>query len=177
MQADIGKEFYDALEVWFSRLGTSMGSMAEFARKTIIRRTLSGIDANGTPFAPYNPKYERWKGSGQVNLSLSGEMLGALAVDAGGIRFDPRTPRSGGSPFRAADGTYAARPVTATIGFGGNARAERKAAYAEAGYRGRPKRPFMGLTPLEVQESVDKFAVGMGNIPSSNQEITVAFRF
>jgi len=46
----------------------------------IITRTLSGLDKDGNPFPTYTNRYEDVKGSSDVDLSLSGEMLNMLEV-------------------------------------------------------------------------------------------------
>lgn len=55
------------------------------AREMMLRRTRSGIDQFGRPFAPYSESYRRaraamGKPAGRVNLELSGAMLGDLQV-------------------------------------------------------------------------------------------------
>lgn len=61
-----------------------MREVGLLAREIIRRRTISGISADGTPFAPYSKSYALAKakalGPGPVNLTVSGAMLNALQV-------------------------------------------------------------------------------------------------
>jgi len=53
-------------------------------REVIARRTLAGRDAEGRDFEPYSAGYAERKseavGTTRVDLSVSGEMLGAMQV-------------------------------------------------------------------------------------------------
>jgi hypothetical protein len=61
-----------------------MREIGLLAREQIVRRTISGIDADGAPFAPYSPGYAKAKkalgGSGTVNLQVSGGMLNDIGI-------------------------------------------------------------------------------------------------
>ena len=61
-----------------------MRELGLLARERIVRRTLSGIDAEGAPFAPYTPGYAKAKaealGAGPVNLQVSGNMLNDVQI-------------------------------------------------------------------------------------------------
>lgn len=62
-----------------------MRELGLLARETIRRRTQRGISADGTPFAPYSPRYvvQKAKALGNaspVNLTASGGMLNALQI-------------------------------------------------------------------------------------------------
>jgi hypothetical protein len=54
------------------------------ARERIIRRTISGKDAQGAPFQAYSQGYRERKakelGGGTVNLQVSGAMLNGLTI-------------------------------------------------------------------------------------------------
>ncbi len=62
-----------------------MRNVGLLARELIIRRTISGRDANDATFAPYSAGYAIRKakevGPGPVNLQLSGAMLNAITID------------------------------------------------------------------------------------------------
>jgi hypothetical protein len=53
-------------------------------RERIVRRTVSGVDALGAPFAAYSPAYAKAKakaiGGSGVNLQVSGAMLNDLTI-------------------------------------------------------------------------------------------------
>lgn len=49
-------------------------------RERVVRRTVSGRDANEAAFAPYSLAYALQKGSFKVNLQLSGQMLNAIEI-------------------------------------------------------------------------------------------------
>lgn len=53
-------------------------------REAIIRRTISGVDADGQAFAPYSKGYEKQKrkaiGGSGVNLQVSGNMLVQITI-------------------------------------------------------------------------------------------------
>lgn len=60
--------------------GEALSTQLQLEATAIIKRTLSGIDADGQPFVDYTPPYKRFKieeakRDGTVNLLLSGDML------------------------------------------------------------------------------------------------------
>ncbi len=66
-------------------------AVGQLLRQRIIQRTEAGVDANGNPFAGYNPDYALTKGRellgaeasySPVDLTVSGEMLRAIAIEA-----------------------------------------------------------------------------------------------
>lgn len=57
-----------------------MREIGLLARERIYRRTVSGIDAEGQPFAPYSAAYAKAKGSSRVDLQVSGNMLNHMQV-------------------------------------------------------------------------------------------------
>lgn len=62
-----------------------MREIGLLAREAIVRRTLSGTDADGVPFAPYSSGYAAQKAAelgsaSPVNLQVSGRMLQGIAV-------------------------------------------------------------------------------------------------
>lgn len=62
-----------------------MREIGLLARETIIRRTLSGVDADGVPFAPYSDGYAALKAAelgsaAPVNLQVSGRMLQGIEL-------------------------------------------------------------------------------------------------
>jgi len=63
-----------------------MRELGDLVRERIIRRTLSGQDAEGQAFAPYSAGYAKRKsdalGTSRVDLSVSGEMLNAMQIVA-----------------------------------------------------------------------------------------------
>lgn len=63
-----------------------MREIGLLVRERIIRRTISGVDANGVPFEPYSPAYAKAKrqalGTTTVNLQVSGAMLNAITITA-----------------------------------------------------------------------------------------------
>lgn len=63
-----------------------MAAVGQLVRQRIIERTARGVDAKGQPFAPYSDTYRDLKrdqlGSTGVNLTVSGEMLRAMVIEA-----------------------------------------------------------------------------------------------
>lgn len=61
-----------------------MRDLGLLAREMVLRRTLSGLDAEGAPFEPYSPGYAEQKrkalGTSAVNLQVSGGMLNDLQI-------------------------------------------------------------------------------------------------
>ncbi len=62
-----------------------MRELGLLARETILRRTLSGIDADGVPFASYSDGYATQKtnelgSASPVNLQVSGRMLEGITL-------------------------------------------------------------------------------------------------
>jgi hypothetical protein len=62
-----------------------MRELGLLARERIIRRTLSGLDETGRPFAPYSADYRATKAkefgsASPVNLQVSGRMLQGLIL-------------------------------------------------------------------------------------------------
>lgn len=61
-----------------------MREVGLLARERIVRRTVSGQQTGGAPFAPYSASYAAQKsealGVSRVNLQLSGAMLNAIAI-------------------------------------------------------------------------------------------------
>lgn len=61
-----------------------MREVGLLARERIIRRTTAGQSTDGQPFAPYSESYAERKqkalGSAKPNLTVSGQMLGAIQV-------------------------------------------------------------------------------------------------
>jgi hypothetical protein len=65
--------------------------VGQLIRQRIIQRTEAGVDAQGAPFAPYNPDYALQKGRellgaeasySKVDLTISGEMLQAISYES-----------------------------------------------------------------------------------------------
>jgi len=63
-----------------------MAAVGQLIRQRIIERTARGVDAKGRPFAPYSQAYRELKreqlGASGVDLTISGEMLRAMVVEA-----------------------------------------------------------------------------------------------
>lgn len=64
-----------------------MRELGLLMRERIVLRTISGIDANNAPFAPYSPEYFALKSKElgiavPVNLQVSGNMLNHLQIVA-----------------------------------------------------------------------------------------------
>lgn len=61
-----------------------MREVGLLAREQIVRRTLRGLAADGSPFAPYSRGYAKAKaralGTSAVNLQVSGAMLNDLTI-------------------------------------------------------------------------------------------------
>lgn len=61
-----------------------MREVGLLARERILRRTAQGQSTDGAPFAPYSQGYAARKqaavGSSKPNLSVSGQMLGAIQI-------------------------------------------------------------------------------------------------
>lgn len=63
----------------------TMRELGLLAREAILRRTASGRDKDGRPFAPYSASYSKQKAEalgtgGTPDLTVSGKMLGDLAI-------------------------------------------------------------------------------------------------
>jgi hypothetical protein len=62
----------------------TMREIGLMARERILRRTISGKDAQGQPFQAYSAGYRLRKaqelGGGTVNLQVSGAMLNGLTI-------------------------------------------------------------------------------------------------
>jgi hypothetical protein len=60
--------------------------VGRLARERIVLRTRQGRDRDDAPFKPYSASYAAAKakelGAGPVNLTLSGEMLNAITIEA-----------------------------------------------------------------------------------------------
>jgi hypothetical protein len=64
-----------------------MVAVGQLIRQRILDRTARGVDAEGKPFAPYSTEYADAKRkelgtSNPVNLTVSGEMLNAITIEA-----------------------------------------------------------------------------------------------
>ena len=64
-----------------------MLAVGQLVRQRILERTARGLDAAGRPFAPYSVDYGEAKrealgSSGTVDLTVSGEMLRAITIEA-----------------------------------------------------------------------------------------------
>ena len=64
-----------------------MVAVGQLIRQRILDRTARGVDAEGQPFAPYSEDYAKTKrealgSSGAVDLTVSGEMLRAITIEA-----------------------------------------------------------------------------------------------
>lgn len=64
-----------------------MREIGLLVRERIVRRTISGVDADGAPFAPYSEGYAEQKqrelgSASPVNLQVSGNMLNHLQIVA-----------------------------------------------------------------------------------------------
>jgi hypothetical protein len=112
----------------------------------IVKRTQSGKDKNGEPFAPYSGEYRRsqnfkiaGKGS-KVDLTLSGDMLDSIRV-------------------------LTNQPGKVTIGFergtteNGKADGNIRGTYGQSASVG-PKRDFLGITKEELRGILNEFPKG-----------------
>ncbi len=64
-----------------------MAAVGQLIRQRIVERTARGVDAEGQPFAPYTTAYadakrDELRSAGGVDLTVSGEMLRAIAIEA-----------------------------------------------------------------------------------------------
>jgi hypothetical protein len=64
-----------------------MAAVGQMLMRRIVDRTARGVDAEGNPFAPYTTEYGEAKrkairSSGTVDLTVSGEMLRAMTLEA-----------------------------------------------------------------------------------------------
>ncbi len=71
---------FPALEDLTLTTADDMREIGLLVRERIYRRTVSGIDAEGQPFAPYSPDYAKVKGSSRVDLQVSGNMLNHMTI-------------------------------------------------------------------------------------------------
>lgn len=54
-------------------------------KERIIKRTKSGYDVQNQPFKPYSKQYAKKKKSNKVDLTLTGQMLNSLQINADGL--------------------------------------------------------------------------------------------
>jgi hypothetical protein len=64
-----------------------MVAVGQMIRQRIVERTARGVDAEGQPFAPYVTEYadakrKELRSAGTVDLTVSGEMLRAITLEA-----------------------------------------------------------------------------------------------
>jgi hypothetical protein len=64
-----------------------MAAVGQMIMRRIVDRTARGVDAQGNPFAPYTTEYAEAKrkgirSSGTVDLTVSGEMLRNMTMEA-----------------------------------------------------------------------------------------------
>jgi len=81
------KRFFDRIKVRKSQaIQKSLLEASLFQRQNISRRTLKGLDYQGRSFVPYTPEYREFRRSIgaplRPDLKVSGQMLGAMTVDA-----------------------------------------------------------------------------------------------
>lgn len=114
----------------FVEQGHLLRNAGEEARDIIVARTTGkNVDLRGEPFAPYSDNYAEWKRenygySGPPDLSLSGRMLGEIALKV-------ESPLKGYLTFLSRRSALIAR-------------------YHNEGLKPLPKRRFFGIEPGSV---------------------------
>jgi hypothetical protein len=78
-------DFNGILDEVKQNTGIAFGRQLEAEKVEIIRRTQSGVDADGQPFADYTEPYKKYKTEkrkreGNVNLWLEGGMLSSMTT-------------------------------------------------------------------------------------------------
>ena len=76
---------FPALDTLVLTTAEDMREVGLLVRERIYTRTISGIDVDGAPFAPYSPDYEKRKiaalgSASPVNLQVSGNMLNHMQI-------------------------------------------------------------------------------------------------
>jgi phage gpG-like protein len=112
-------------------------SIGQRAIELIRERTEQGLDKNGRPFAPYSDAYKdslafraHGKSDGEVNMTLSGDMLGLLDIIEEG---------------------------TTKLTFGWEDELENAKAWNHTTGDTVPKRDFLGLTNDDINKLYDEF--------------------
>jgi hypothetical protein len=114
----IGKGFIEELRAYAVQLGNVVVDVAVAGVAQIKTRTSQGINADGTPFAPYSVKYANKYKKGMtspVRLRREGTMMESVYASVDGTKID--TALGGGKirgPYRGQ--TQALDDVRATIG-------------------------------------------------------------
>lgn len=132
-------DFFDRLGKFISERALSNEALDQMGAKAvemIVRRTRTGIDANGRPFKAYNPSYAAAKGKSVVNLTDTGDMLDSLMHEVEGERLRI---------------------------FFGDGEQEAKASFHNFGTRHLPVRQFMDLQQSEIQELAEIAAQDFAN--------------
>jgi hypothetical protein len=116
-----------------------MDNVCKDVEKRILKRTESGRDYRNMKFAAYSAKYAKRKGVGQgdVDLKLTGTMLGAIETKVINPRHGQILVTS-----KAMAGTVAKSDMVAQIHTTGTGK--------------QPKREFMNITKKALQDFVNK---------------------
>ena len=157
----IGRKLIASLQEYADGAGPTVVRIAEEAVDHIKARTKSGVDRNNVAFAPYKPSYKRGKSGKRkgpgVNVDLvdTDKMVNSIGIISGeGVRFDSRL---GGSGIRGATGGRIAKVKDTRISIGiTDPRSARIATMHVQGGMKLPKRDFMGISSLWMQENTDK---------------------
>ena len=174
----VGEEFTKALAEWASGLGRVAVDIGEAAVLHIRERTKSGLDKQGNALKhPYTRKYAQRKGQENVDLRLSGQMLGNLQVleGAGSAKVDTTL---GGSKVRETRSGQAmkARDTQISIGFSDPTQAIKAYAHISGNsprWRNEHQRDFMGLEEQWVVENIDRSFREYGLPRATKQEIII----
>ena len=156
--------------------------LGEFVVARVKDRTRAGLDIEGSPFIGYSEQHKRKrrrlrKSDSKVDLTVTGHMLDSLAVlDGESIGFEPA---GRGSRFRdAASGQFTTPKVV--IGFTDPMEGYIAGIHTEGRYRrGGPAkpRPFVGVTPLEIQEGMTVLSAALYKTRNTTQVTRVELGF
>jgi len=159
-----------ALNSFVEQWGDKFMELGDAAIEYIKIRTSRHESSDGNPFVPYSERYAKRKGVNQQSVDLfdSGDMLGSLIVLEGTSARSYGGIRS--SAVRGARGFESMRDQTLTIGFTDVEQGKKAAAHHEG--IGVPRRPFMALDDLWVQEGIDNAVRGI-KLPDGTDRVEV----
>lgn len=150
----------DAIQAVLARMPRAMSRTASALAGVIRARTLRGEMRSGNP--PYSARHRRTRSrlglqTGTPDLSMSGDMLGALGVISAGGGTASLDSSGTGSQVRGVGGRWVAEVQDdVTIGFPAG-KQRQKAASHNRGMGRMPRREFMYVTQEELDAVAQEF--------------------
>lgn len=168
----LGDSMNRAINSWVAQFAEGVYRLGDAAIEHIRLRTRRGVGPDGEQYQPYSENYARRKKGGAttpVTLTDTGEMLGSMQVIEGGRATAEASIRS--TAVRGASGRFESlRDQKVVIGFPPGDAAMKAIVHHEG--RGVPRRPFMGLEDLWVQEGIDR-EMRQITIPPSREQVEI----